>query len=804
MAAVNRVLSSTILALCLVASVAAAQEERPTSSAVPLPVGIASDDDAFAVASNPSLLTRVPRYSIVVAHAREGHVELDRRGTSVYAALASYGRFGGGLGVDRRDDLVYGPRTRLSFAAAYAIGSGLSLGLAYRVVAADGTVDGISSVDVAFTYRPSSRLSLAFVGRDLLAPLDLARARGFDLPASFSLAAGFRPLQSDAFTVEAGFTARTDGVLSGRLFGALAWPRLGRVFVLGTMEDLRGRASPTLIAGLELRLGGIAAGSALVSREAGLGDGFLAYAAVDGRLPTGLVPRDRILEMTLESGPSPRQLVARLLVLDRALRDPHVDGVLLRLHDTDLGLADAQELRQALALFVEAGRPVTCVLESPSGAELYACSVATEIHVEPSAAIRIVGPAVELAAYGGLLERLGIHADFVRIGEFKTAPERFLLERPSAAAIEQTSRYLDDAYARLVGDLARDIGVGSRVIRSAIDEGPLTPERAIGIGLVDDAIDVHDLDSALERVHGRSLPLVGGADQTLDPRYRAGSRVAVVMVEGAIVDRENVVVPFLGTRATGADTLVETLDALADDDSVAAVVLRIDSPGGSATASDRIWRAARRVRARKPLVASLGGIAASGGYYVASAASSIFADPTTLTGSIGVFYGKVDVAPLAERLGIGLAFVERGAHAGATSVFRPFDAEERQHLEELVASSYRLFLSRVAEGRGLSVDALADLAEGRIFSGDRARANGLVDRVGGLVAAVRHARVLANLAADAEVVVLPDEDVGLVERLLGAAPDASLPLRAASALVWLGYLPTEGMLAVAPLDRGAR
>lgn len=798
-------LTPLVLFVTLVgAAFARAQDARPNQPGVPLPVGIASDDGAFALESNPSLVTYVPRFDLVLAHARAGARSSDERGTSTYVALARPGRYGAAVGFDRREDPNFGARSRLTVVVAGAIGSQLSLGLAYRILASDGSVADFASFDLSATYRPNSRLSIALVGRDLLAPLDFGRGHGGGLPARFDLAAAFRPFGNDVLTTELAFGADTAGTLGGRLYLAVATRHHGRAYAAFALDDLRGEVGGSALAGLELALGGLRASGAGHVREGSSATGFLAYVGVDGHMPASVLPRRRLIEVVIDDEPSAREWVARLLVLDRALRQRDVDGVVLRLRDSGIGLAEAQEIRHVVAQLVVADKPVTCVLESPTGSELYACSGATEIHVEAAGTVRLLGPSIELAAYGGLLESLGVRADFVRIGPYKSAPERFTRDSPSAEAIEETSRYLDDAYGRMVQDLAADLGVAARIVREAIDEGPLTPERAIGLGLVDDTIDLHDLPRALATVHGASLPRDPGAREVAEPSFGPTPSVAVVLVEGAIVDRENVVIPFLGTRATGADTIVATLDRLRRDPSIAAVVLRIDSPGGSAVASERIWRAARRLGETKPLVASMGSIAASGGYYVATAARTVFANPTTLTGSIGVYHGKFDLGPLAARLGVGVAFVERGEHAGATSIFRPFDEGERAHLETLVEASYQLFLARVAEGRSRTVESLEGVAEGRIFSGDRARALGLVDRLGGLVAAVRHAQVVAGLPEGAPVVVLPEARAGLVARLVGAGVSTDLPTFRARGLAWLAFARSEGMYALAPIDRGAR
>jgi protease-4 len=330
-----------------------------------------------------------------------------------------------------------------------------------------------------------------------------------------------------------------------------------------------------------------------------------------------------------------------------------------------------------------------------------------------------------------------------------------------------------DVHARIVADLARDRDVSEEEAARWIDEGPHAPEDAVELGLLAGTRDVVLLGEDLRAITGtarrRTQAPLDDARFVGQPR-----RLGVVVIDGALVDGPNVDYPIVEIHQSGSDTVVAAIDALAADATVAAIVLRVDSPGGSALASDRIWRAIRRARARKPVIASLGAVAASGGYYVASAADEIWAAPSTVTGSIGIFYGKVDFAPLAERLGIGLEQVGRGRRAGAESLYRPFTPDERRELSRAIRRWYRLFLARVAEGRGLTTREVDALGRGRIYSGDAARELRLVDRLGGFLAALDRARELADLPMDAEITYVPGRPRSLVDYVtssLGLAAD---------------------------------
>jgi protease IV len=248
----------------------------------------------------------------------------------------------------------------------------------------------------------------------------------------------------------------------------------------------------------------------------------------------------------------------------------------------------------------------------------------------------------------------------------------------------------------------------------------------------------------------------------------------VVVIGGSVVDGDSVDVPLLGVHMTGGRTAVRAIDAMRADPLVRAIVLRVDSPGGAVVASDQIWRAVRRARAVKPVVVSMGAVAASGGYYVACAGDEIWADPATITGSIGIFYGKVDAAGLAEKLGIGVEQLSLSKRAGGESLFRAFTDDERSALSDRLRTYYRLFLRRVATGRGISVEQVDAVGRGRVFSGDAALGVGLIDHLGGFASALMRARELGRVSENAELVVLPRRPEGLFEYVFGELPSTSV------------------------------
>jgi protease-4 len=358
----------------------------------------------------------------------------------------------------------------------------------------------------------------------------------------------------------------------------------------------------------------------------------------------------------------------------------------------------------------------------------------------------------------------------VRIGPYKSATEQYQNDRMSAEAREAREALLDDVYRRMVWDLSRDLSVSEARVREIVDAGPYVADRALEVGLVDALADENDLDEALRDTFGGSYGRRREEPDRAHPRWGRPPRVGVVVVDGEMVDGENLDVPLLEIHGTGGRTAARAIEAMSADPEIAAIVVRIDSPGGSVLAADQIWRAIQRARERKPVIASLGAVAASGGYYVASACDEIWADPATVTGSIGVWFGKIDVQPLAQRFGVRTELLGRGRHAGAESLWRPFTPEERALLADMVRHWYRMFLRRVAEGRGMRLRELDAMARGRVWTGDRALELGLVDRLGGFYSALVRARELGGLPDDADFEVRPARPSTFLDYLLGSAP----------------------------------
>ena len=509
----------------------------------------------------------------------------------------------------------------------------------------------------------------------------------------------------------------------------------------------------------------------------------LLIVSFDGGLPTS-GPRTLVLELegTLPDGPSqgafildeadfPPLLTELTQVITAAADDEDIDGLYIELQPIGLGLAGVQELADALHTFRESGKPCTVQADQLGNKEFLLAAACGDIHLAPAGLVLVNGLAVEHTYYAETLEKVGVKPNFAHVGDFKTAVEPFERTGPSEAAMEATDAMLDSLYGQFVTLAARGRGLDEAQVRTVIDQLPLTPAAAQEAGLVDgqayagelrpDEDASIDLDRYLSRVR---------ADNRQNPQ------IAVIHAEGSIVSGESGSGMFGGSFVGDID-LIADLEQARDDEDVVAVVLRVNSPGGSGLASDNIWHAVQAVREAKPVVVSMGDYAASGGYYIAMGSDRIVAQPGTLTGSIGVFGGKMNVRGLYEKLGFHLHGYKRGELADIFSGTSDFSEGGRERFEAYLETFYQLFLGRAAEGRGMSVDAMHAVAQGRVWTGAQALERGLVDDLGGLDVAIAQARDIAGVTEETGILRLPRQRTFL-EELLDDIQNASIGARA--------------------------
>jgi protease-4 len=422
-----------------------------------------------------------------------------------------------------------------------------------------------------------------------------------------------------------------------------------------------------------------------------------------------------------------------------------------------------QEVRDAMLDFKQSGKPLYAYLEYGGDREYYLATAADKIYLMPSTSLDLTGVATYALFLRGTLDKIGAYPDLHRIGDYKTAVNAFTETGYTAAHKEMDTALNRDLFEQIVGGIAAGRSKGEAEVRQLIDQGPFLPEEALRAGLVDD-VQYEDEVSELLRGEGESetrevdveqYVRVSGASLGLG----RGPRLAVIYAAGTITSGKSGFDPINGP-VVGSETLIEYIRSARRDSSVRGIVLRIDSPGGSATASDAIWRElmiARNEREDRPIVASMSDLAASGGYYIAMPAQLIVAQPSTLTGSIGIFGGKIVTGGLYEKLGARIESTSVGRNAEIGSPARQYNPDELKKLNDQLQAFYDQFVEKAAASRRSTPERIDALAQGRVWTGRQARERGLVDELGGLDEAVALAKQRANIPAesDVELVVYP-------------------------------------------------
>jgi protease-4 len=507
--------------------------------------------------------------------------------------------------------------------------------------------------------------------------------------------------------------------------------------------------------------------------------------------------------------PPPPSFPSLISELAKAERDARIDTVVFRVRRLGMRWGKAQELRRAIARLREAGKDTVAYLEVQTyGANLeyYLATACDEIVLAPGVPAPLSGLRAEYLFLGGFWERLGVELDVLGVGEYKGAVETLGARGMSRANREMADSLLDSVEQQLLSAVSEARGLDFGRVRAAIDAAPMSPVGAMERKLVDRIAHWDEVFQARDeppRIALERYAAVPAASVGFEPV----ASFALIFGAGNVVQGEAT-----GSRPVFAsDTVVEALDGAADDADIQAIVLRLDSPGGSGAAAEQIWRAVRRARTRKPVIASMSDLAASAAYYVAAAADRIVSHPGTYTGSIGVFVVRPSFGSLLDKLEIGHETLLRGEHADLLAMLQPLSDATRDRFRSDIEASYVQFVERVAEGRGLPLDAVDEVARGRVWTGEQARERGLVDELGGLREAVLAGKRAAGLAADADVElrVYPAprsfsqqlrEVAGAARTVRGAAlASLTIPAPVATAAAWLAELPAGAQAWLPPI-----
>ncbi|CAN5338931.1 signal peptide peptidase SppA [soil metagenome] len=456
-----------------------------------------------------------------------------------------------------------------------------------------------------------------------------------------------------------------------------------------------------------------------------------------------------------------------LTQLRKAKVDNRIGAVMLDIDFPGIGWGKADELRDAVKEFKTSGKPVYAYMEIGTNREYYLATAADKIFLPPSGDIYVNGFAAEAMFYKGSLDKLGIEAEVIQIGpKYKNAPDQYTKKEMGEGQREVINSLLDEYFGRFTSAIAESRKKSVEDVKALVDAAPYNAVKAKSLGLIDEAFYRDQVDADLKAKLGYKpedkLRTISGSSYREIPSdslgLNKGERVAVIYASGAINIGHSTNGPLNG-EMVGSDTIVSAVNDAANDKSIKAIVLRVDSPGGSALASDLMWHAIENAKAKKPFVVSMSDVAASGGYYIACNANKIVAEPSTVTGSIGMFLGKPVMRGLYDWLGVSNEYVMRGKNAGIFRETEKWTPEERAKMEEMAHSVYfDNFVPKVAAGRKKTDEEVNTLGQGRVWTGTQAKANGLVDEFGGLEKAIDIAKELASLPADKDVrrVVFPE------------------------------------------------
>lgn len=782
-----------LFALCALAGVPVvrAQSLSPTLSVAQPGAGIADSAEPWSIVVNPAALAFSPGWLFGLRHTEiVADSGLLGTGTGLYLSrpipYLHRVSLGGSLEILRPGQVsLPSLMGRVTAALGVRAFSWLGLGLSFTHVAASQLAwqGGLSTLHVGARATLGPHVALGLLFHDLAAPTvpsPDAGQRAASGERGYELEALFRPLGDHRLELAPGL--RLGETTLGLWPKLRLWVRPARGVSLGLDAQAvwrpRAAASDTIdyrisvgfgfdfaqIGAQTMALVGSAIGQ---PTHLGFQGGSLAVRVSSTHYPSVYRGSQRLVRVELgdKSGPAWIRLLTQLRALSA---ERSVRGILLIPSGFQGGWAQAEELRGELQRLREAGKRVIVYAGGLSTKAYYVAALADRVYLDPDGDLRLQGLGKAQLFLKDALARIGVRADLLRIGQYKATPERFTHAAPSEPAQQQSFALLDDVYRRLVRAVAQGRHRTEAQIEQAIAHGLFTPPAALAAGLLDGVVTGEGVERALEQIFQDRLPLVELTDPVRHPISDAPVGVAVVEITGDIMGGRSRALPLLDQHIAGGSTLSTALQDAASSSHVRALVIRIDSPGGSASVSESLARQIEDIATRKPVVCSLGDVAASGGYMIASACPTIFAEPSTTTGSIGIFGGKVDLSGLLSQISLHTVRQVRGEHADVDSVYRPYSEAERALLLATLQHGYNRFVERVAKSRKLTLPAAEQVAQGRVMTGEMASAQGLVDHLGSITDAIALARARGGLPlqADGPLFFYPQVQPTLVETLL--------------------------------------
>jgi protease-4 len=768
--------------------------EEPTGGLMLPATPLAGEHDARAVTINPGGLALLRGPELALALELEDHDVATTSGPGFGAYVASSGgggilpRYGFGMALEwlrpARSQLSPDPGTPFRFTTSFALSAGArsGLGISWHHFSDDGVLASRDTFDLGYSSRWSNYIAVGAALRDVSTnPIG-----GAPVQRRYELETLVRPTGTDGLeTAIGGRIGETRHDLDG-------WARISvraarGFYVTGALEtrelfaledspvgirESQGRDIRATL-GLEISFGGFGVAAYGTGLRDDDGD-MHPYGSTIVLKASGLAPAsvlgtpDRIERVELSGDIDTRELTKLVLRLRAIARDDHAKAVIVMFDGVGGGWATLQELRAELVRVRNAGKKVFAYMVSGTSRDYFIATAANKIYVDPAGGLRLVGMAGTTMYFRGAFDQVGVTPQFEKIAEYKSAPEQFTEVRPTEVA----AKMYDDLYESLWQQWLAAVADGRKLsvdeVKALVDAGPYSAgDLAKDQKLVDAVAPPDKISSLIVAEIGRAYPVEGPETERPERWKRPG--VAIIYVDGDITDGKSQKIPLLGRTFAGGETLVAALTAARNDPRVGAIILRIDSPGGSALASELISREVFATRGVKPILCSFSDLAASGGYFVAAGCDKIFTDPMTITGSIGIFYGKFDLSGLVKKLGIATFTHKRGAHSDMDSLFRPFTDDERKVLLDKLRYMYGRFVGAVSEGRKLTKTQVDGLGRGHVYTGAMAKPIALADAFGGIGDALDEAKQRMGLSPDTKVTLfeLPNDAPSFLSKLTG-------------------------------------
>ena len=772
--------------------------EEPTGG-VHLPTsGISGEVDAFSTTTNPANLSFQSGWHLgfVLDAGYEDDATSGGRGYGVFLSSIFRGPILNGLGWGFAVEALDPPRVRLdpdpgepvrfTQSTSLRLGPAAAVGFSWHHFFSSATLGGLDTFDIGLSARIGAHLAFGAVIRDIGAPT----VEGTPVQRRYEAEISGRPFGTDRLELAIGGRVgetRTD--VDGWLRGSLRV--VNGVFLRAAAENrelhvFESTASGNMVSdqreyrvtgGLEISFGGLGIAGYGTTALDETGDGRFSSGSVtmrisEAEIPSVIPPRKRLEPLELGGRVGQRSLTRLIGYMRYLERDDDVVGVLLKLDGFSAGWANAREIRRQVLKLRAKGKRVYAHMVEGSTVSYYVASAADKVYIDPGGMLRLEGFSATSLYFKGVFDKLGVEAEFEKIEEYKSAPEQYTRAGPTRAAYEQRTSLYDSIYATVVGDIAKDRKLSPEAVKTLINEGPYT---AGDLEKKSEIIDAVALPDDVSKLIEEDVAKAAGVRVRFGRARRARAerwsypKIAIIYIVGDIVGGKSQTIPILGRSLVGGDTIRAAIARARADRSVKAIILRISSPGGSALASEIMAREVFKTREKKPIICSLGNVAASGGYFAAAGCDYIFAEPTTITGSIGIFNGKFDVSGLLTRLGVSWTTYKRGDNSDALSFYRPFTPKERATLKEKLRYFYGRFTGAVAEGRGMTKEQVDSVGRGHVWTGEQALPIKLIDELGGISEAIDMAKKRAGFGDGDRVTLLslPKSQKSLISQLVG-------------------------------------